>query len=209
MQINTEVSRDESQYAQAPNSATIPKSPLSVGLLRNVNQQSSESQTKVKKDNWQSFIQKKIEKKNTFHGTASFGPNSVKAKKDLERAVNEDLSENTSESLVDMESDQTNSASPEKRIPKLDQEDMIIVCTTDSDRQILPDRPVSFTNLDYRLDIKTDLFTEREIQIISNAVEMEAHIICLSCVESVEDVREARRVLKTARGHHLQIYSKI
>ena len=52
----------------------------------------------------------------------------------------------------------------------------------------MPDRPVSFPDLDYRLDLKPDLFTEREIQIISNAVEMEAHIICLSCVEQASDV---------------------
>lgn len=38
---------------------------------------------------------------------------------------------------------------------------------------------------------------------------MEAHIICLSCVESAEDVIEARKVMNKARGHHLQIFSKI
>ena len=74
---------------------------------------------------------------------------------------------------------------------------------------IMPDRPVSFTDLDYRLDLKEDLFSEREIQIISNAIEMEAHIICLSCVEKSQDVQEARQVLKKARGHHIHIYSKI
>ena len=68
------------------------------------------------------------------------------------------------------------------------QEDMIVVCTTESDREILPDRPVNFPDLDYRLDLRSELFTEREIQVISNAVEMEAHIICLSCVESPEDI---------------------
>ena len=65
---------------------------------------------------------------------------------------------------------------------------MIVVCSTLSDHKIMPDRPVSFPDLDYRLDLKPDLFTEREIQIISNAVEMEAHIICLSCVEQARDV---------------------
>ena len=53
---------------------------------------------------------------------------------------------------------------------------------------IMPDRPVSFPDLDYRLDLKNELFSEREIQIISNAIEMEAHIICLSCVETAQDV---------------------
>ena len=38
---------------------------------------------------------------------------------------------------------------------------------------------------------------------------MEAHIICLSSVEMVQDVQEARRLLKKARGHHIQIFSKI
>ena len=91
----------------------------------------------------------------------------------------------------------------QKRSHKGDQEDMIVVCTTTSDREILPDRPVSFPDLDYRLDLRSELFSEREIQIISNAVEMEAHIICLSCVEDIDDIQEARRLLKKARGHHI------
>ena len=53
------------------------------------------------------------------------------------------------------------------------------------------------------------MFTEREIQIISNAVELGAHIICLSCVESAQEIQEARKVLKKARGHHISIFSKI
>ena len=65
---------------------------------------------------------------------------------------------------------------------------MIVVCHTSSDQMIMPDRPVSFPDLDYRLDLKNELFSEREIQIISNAIEMEAHIICLSCVETAQDV---------------------
>lgn len=90
-----------------------------------------------------------------------------------------------------------------------EQENMIVILKTDSYIKVMPDRPVNFQDLDYRLDLKPELFTEREIQIISNAVELEAHIICLSCVESVEDVKKAREVLKKTRGHHLAIYSKI
>jgi len=123
--------------------------------------------------------------------------------------VSESNSNGTSDDVaISQDSDEQFFKTP-KRSHRLIQEDMIVVCTTESDREILPDRPVSFTDLDYRQDLKADLFNEREIQIISNAVACEAHIICLSCVESERDVQEARRVLKKARGHHLQIYSKI
>ena len=165
---------------------------------------------RAEKDNWQSFIQNKLEKRHLFNHV---GSGDQKKTKEIDKVVTEDSIEqsdaSSSISLEKVEEFQTTSASPKKREIKFNQENMIVECTTDSDREILPDRPVSFTDLDYRLDLKTDLFTEREIQIISNAVEMEAHIICLSCVESVEDIREARRILQTARGHHLQIYSKI
>ena len=92
---------------------------------------------------------------------------------------------------------------PVKREHYIGQENMIVVCTTESDRDIDCDRPVNFNDLDYRTDLKENLFDEREIQIISHAVEMEAHIICLSCVETAADIQEARRILKTARGHHM------
>lgn len=94
-------------------------------------------------------------------------------------------------------------------MPLLEQENMIVICKTDSPITVMPDRPVNFQDLDFRIDLKPELFTEREIMIISNAVELEAHIICLSCVESIQDVKKAREVLKKARGHHISIYSKI
>ena len=122
--------------------------------------------------------------------------------------VADDTSESCEESQ-DLEDSSSGKRSAVKRPSLLAQENMIVVCQTNSDQVIMPDRPVSFPDLDYRLDIKEDLFSEREIQIISNAVEMEAHIICLSCVEKSQDVQEARRVLKKARGHHIHIYSKI
>ena len=113
-----------------------------------------------------------------------------------------------SDSLAGIQ-DSDDQSAPVKRESIPEQENMIVVCTTESDNTISPDHPVMFSNLDYRLDLKTELFNEREIQIISNAVELEAHTICLSCVESAFDVQEARRLLKKARGHHLQVYSKI
>ena len=122
------------------------------------------------------------------------------------------MADDTSESCedsIDLEESSSGRGSPVKRPSLLAQENMIVVCQTNSDQMIMPDRPVSFPDLDYRLDLKQDLFSEREIQIISNAVEMEAHIICLSCIENAQDVQEARRVLKKARGHHIHIYSKI
>ena len=85
----------------------------------------------------------------------------------------------------------------------------IVVCTAETDGLILPDRPVSFPDLSYKPDFKSELFNEREISIISNAVKHNATIVCLSCVESVKEVREARHVLNKARGNHMQIYSKI
>lgn len=101
--------------------------------------------------------------------------------------VADDTSESCEESQ-DLEDSSSGKRSVVKRPSLLAQENMIVVCQTNSDQVIMPDRPVSFPDLDYRLDIKEDLFSEREIQIISNAVEMEAHIICLSCVEKSQDV---------------------
>ena len=65
---------------------------------------------------------------------------------------------------------------------------MIVVCEAETEGVLLPDRPIGFPDLHYRQDLKTELFNEREIQIISNGIEFQAHIICLSCVESATDV---------------------
>ena len=86
---------------------------------------------------------------------------------------------------------------------------MIVVCEALSDGIVEGDRPIGFDELDYRTDLKPSLFSEREIQIIQTAISNEAHIICLSCVESANDVKEARKLLNAARGNHISIYSKI
>ena len=40
---------------------------------------------------------------------------------------------------------------------------MIVVCTAENNLEIKPDRPVNFLELDYRQDLKVELFTERDI----------------------------------------------
>ena len=86
---------------------------------------------------------------------------------------------------------------------------MIVVCTADNDLEIKPDRPVNFLDLDYRRDLRVDLFSERDLEIINKAVRHEANIFCLSCVEGPEDVRYARSIINRAKGNHCRIYSKI
>ena len=86
---------------------------------------------------------------------------------------------------------------------------MIVVCTAENDLKISPDRPVNFLDLDYRRDLRVDLLSDRDLEIINKAVRHEAHIFCLSCVESADDVRLARSTIDRARGNHCRIYSKV
>ena len=84
-----------------------------------------------------------------------------------------------------------------------------MICTAENDIEIQPNRPVNFLELDYRRDLKMELFSERDVQILTTAIKHEANIICLSCVESAQDVTEARKLLNRLRGHHCRIYAKI
>mmetsp|Transcript_14351 Transcript_14351/g.19451 ORF Transcript_14351/g.19451 Transcript_14351/m.19451 type:complete len:118 (-) Transcript_14351:38-391(-) len=86
---------------------------------------------------------------------------------------------------------------------------MIVICSAENNLEIRPDRPVNFLDLDYRRDLRVDILSSRDHDIISKAVAHEAHIFCLSCVESANDVVLARQTLKKARGHHCRIYAKI
>ena len=49
------------------------------------------------------------------------------------------------------------------RLHAIEQENMIVVCTAENNLEIKPDRPVNFLELDYRQDLKVELFTERDI----------------------------------------------
>lgn len=84
-----------------------------------------------------------------------------------------------------------------------------MICTAENNLEILPNRPVNFLELDYRRDLRMELFSERDVEILKTAIKHEANIVCLSCVESEQDVIEARNLLNKLRGHHCRIYSKI
>jgi len=75
--------------------------------------------------------------------------------------------------------------------------------------QIKPDRSVDFPAMDFRTDLKTQFITERDVEVMKIAAENKVAIVCLSCVESGQDVQEARQILNSVRGQHVSIYSKI
>lgn len=103
---------------------------------------------------WQNFIQTKLEKKQIF-GKSGF----------INRHIVDEDEDSVESSSVEI-SDSQGSAKGliQKARPYLAaQEDLIVICTTENDNEIRPDRPVSFPDLDYRLDVKCELFSEREI----------------------------------------------
>ena len=174
-----------------------------LGVERQTSHPDAELQKRTS-SNWDNFLKDKAElRKSIFHEKdlklkELRQYNSQRTKNDL--SSQDENEDDEDESSVDIKSEETfRRARPTIK----GQQGMVVVCEALTDGVIQGDRPIGFPDLDYRLDLKTCLFSEREIQIIQNAISHQAHIICLSCVESADDVKEARSVLNAARGHHV------
>ena len=73
--------------------------------------------------------------------------------------------EESSEDSIEIKSDPADHE-PEEREMIKKQQSMVVVCEALTDGVVEGDRPIGFAELEYRSDLKTSLFNEREIQII-------------------------------------------
>ena len=102
--------------------------------------------------NWDNFLKAKLEMRKSV-----FFEQALKLRQDssfLARDIN----------ISDADSLSINSEKEiEARQTIQKQKNMIVVCEAESDGVIYPDRPIGFPDLDYRLDLRSETFSEREI----------------------------------------------